>query len=88
MYKCKKGIAPSYLTDIIEQKKINRPGLRSDQEIDNFIIPFSKSKHFDRSFAVQGPINWNALPENIKSLNDVDQFKKHLKLKTHLFSQH
>ena len=59
-----------------------RSGLHSASR-DDLVIPATKSKFGERSFAVGGPLTWNALPESIRAEESINIFK--WKLKTHLF---
>jgi hypothetical protein len=48
------------------------------------VPPTSKSSSaanqtlFDNSFAVQGPILWNAMPHHLNTIQDLEQFKSKL----------
>ena len=54
--------------------------------IERLIVPITEKKTFaDRAFSVIGPKVWNSLPNNVKTQEDVDQFKR--SLKTHLFKK-
>ena len=68
----------NYLTSTVQR----RFGLRSASR-DDLVIPASKSKFGERSFAVGGPSVWNALPESVRTAKSINIFK--YKLKTHLF---
>ncbi len=47
-------------------------------------VPKTQRETFmERSLPVAGPLLWNALPENLRSVKDLESFKK--MLKTHLF---
>ena len=85
VHKCIKGEAPTYLIDLIKEKPISRQGLCSASRLHHLQIPATKRKIFaDRSFSVSGPRLWNSLPDDIKTLNDTNIFKK--MLKTHFFT--
>ena len=43
-----------------------------------------KTKASERRFSVYAPVAWNSLPLKIRSINNIDSFKK--MLKTHLFN--
>jgi hypothetical protein len=47
------------------------------------VVPATKLQIGDRAFAVAGARHWNALPERIRKINDISNFKR--QLKTHLF---
>ena len=45
------------------------------------IIPRTQYTTFaDRSFSVYGPRIWNALPKRIQEIENLDQFKKQIKI--------
>jgi hypothetical protein len=86
VFKCLHGLAPAYLTQILTTKKTGRSGLRSSSSVNTptLTVPFNKSKIFlDRSFAFSGPTVWNGLPYDIRTVDNINDFKK--KLKTFLF---
>ena len=85
-YKVLHSIAPQYLPDLLHLYVPSR-ALRAGtvRPINNLQIVRSRTKTYgDRAFAVAAPILWNALPEYIRQLPNVAQFKSHLK--THLFN--
>ena len=82
VYKYKQGILPSYLGDLIKVKT-NQRVLRSDGK-DLLVMPRTNTESFGkRAFSYAAPKVWNSLPEDIKSAQSIESFKK--KLKTHLF---
>ena len=86
VYKCLHGKAPEYLQNLLITFTPKREGLRSEVILDRLIVPRTEKKTFaDRAFSVIGPKVWNSLPNNVKTQEDVDQFKK--SLKTHLFNK-
>ena len=79
----KKGLAPTYLQDLIKVKPPCRYQLRSDDKF-FLAVPKTKCKTFgDRAFYKAGPDLWNHLPLSLRNTNDLQKFKKDLK--THLF---
>ena len=80
-YKAINGLAPNYLSDLIELYKPTRL-LRSS---DSIILKRSnsKSKFSERAFSVCAPQLWNSLSEKSRSSKCVDSFK--VNLKTELF---
>lgn len=74
IFKCLKGTAPSYLSDILPETRENR-----------FVrIPRTKTAYGDHAFCRYGPIYWNALPARLLTCATIDNFKA--KLKHYLFS--
>ena len=87
IYKCLKGNAPAYVSNLLTLNPISRLDLRSSGEYKKLIIPRVKNKTFaTRSFSMLGPTWWNQLPNAIKTLDSLDVFKKHLK--TYLFKEY
>ena len=55
VFKCKHGMTPKYLQDLLEAKEHHRQGLKSDNK-QLFKVPTTTRKTFaDRSFSVKGP---------------------------------
>ena len=79
MYNCSKGHAPAYLTELLIEK-VPRRRLRSSDVTGCYEVPYNKQKTFgDRSFKTVGPQLWNTLPVDLRNLDSVETFKKHLK---------
>ena len=84
VFKCKHGMAPKYLQDLLEAKEHPRQGLKSNNKEELLKVPTTTRKTFaDRSFSVKGPKLWNKLPDNIRAIMSYITLKK---LKTHLFN--
>ena len=85
VHKALYGLSPSYIKDLLTIKPTLRGGLRSSSERVKLIVPFTKNKTFaQRSFSVQGPLNWNGLTEELRTIQCYDTFKS--KLKTYYFN--
>ena len=83
-YKAINGLAPSYITDLIERRKPPR-SLRSSCKL-KLKLPKTKFKSYgDRSFSYTAPLLWNQLPDEVCSAQTVENFKS--KLKTYLFKR-
>ena len=83
-FKCRKGLAPAYLCDLIEEHAPSRSGLRSEVELDLLVEKNGRTKTYgDRAFSVCAPKLWNALPQALRSKKTLDAFKTGLK--THYF---
>ena len=84
VFKCRHGMAPKYLQDLLEAKENRRQGLKSNNK-QLLKVPTTTRKTFaDRSFSVKGPKLWNDLPDSIRTISSHAEFKK--QLKTHLFN--
>ena len=85
MFKCLKGLAPAYLTDLCVGTAAvpGRSGLRSAVRGD-LVVPRHRTEWGLRFFAVDGPKCWNKLPVGLTDLSvGPETFARHLK--THLF---
>ena len=77
------GQAPSYISDMLEPYKCQKPGLRSSKQ-NLLCIPSRTCKTFgDRAFSVAAPTIWNKLPMTLRQCETINSFK--CKLKTYLF---
>ena len=80
IFKCFNKTAPNYLSNLIDAKKQSRPGLRSNSNSKILNVPFTKQKTFaDRSFSVYWPRLWNSLPDNIRTCDNLNSFRKLIK---------
>ena len=83
-FKALHGLAPGYLSDLITPHRPSR-SLRS-MVANLLILPKCRTKTYgERAFAVAGPTLWNSLPQPMREVTSVNQFKAHLK--TYLFDK-
>ena len=77
------GIAPTYITSLLSFKH-SRYNLRfvGNSTLGRLEIKSAKTTG-DRAFAVAAPVLWNALPPNLRAIDNISSFKKQLKM--HLF---
>ena len=83
-FKCLYGLAPMYLSELVNGSTRTRYNLRSTSSL--LLVPASaKSKIAlgDRSFKSAAPKLWNNLPSNLRNLSKFSAFKS--QLKTYLF---
>ena len=81
-YKCIHGLAPDYLTELLEVQNAGK-GLRSSKRV-IFRVPVTHQVTYgDRAFCRAASSLWNNLPEDICNCTSVNMFKN--KLKTYLF---
>ena len=77
-FKALHGYAPTYVNDLLKPYIPSR-ALRSSQK-DLLEKPRYKLKTFgERSFSYQAPLIWNSIPNDMKTVSSVTQFKKSLK---------
>jgi hypothetical protein len=82
VFKCLHGTAPEYLTELISRHA--RPRDLRPAAV-RLTVPLHTSELATRAFSVSGPRMWNALSEDTRAAQSLNQFKK--KLKTELFIQ-
>ena len=81
-FKSLNGLAPSYLSGLLQPYV---PG-RALRSADQHLLTVPKTRYVtvgDRSFAKAAPTLWNALPLTVRSCKSLNSFKR--KLKTYLF---
>ena len=83
-YKAQRVLVPHYIKNYCQPTSSLqcRYELRSLTGV-NLIIPRTKTKFGERSFAVAGPKSWNFLPDHVKAASSIGTFKS--RLKTFLF---
>jgi len=88
VYKSLRGLPPLYLSEICRQVSI----LLGHQQLQSgtigiFHVPTTKTSIGSRSFAIAGPVTWNNLPAELKTLElSVPSLVK--RLKTYLFNSY
>ena len=81
VYKLMKTRQPSYLSELISDYVPARQ-LRSSSKI-LLVESFFRLKMGRRSFRYVGPVTWNNIPEDIRTIGTLSSFRKHL---SHFFS--
>ena len=83
-YKAQHSLAPHYIKNYCQPTSSLqcRYELRSLTGV-SLIIPRTKTKFGERSFAVAGPKSWNSLHNHVKAASSIGTFKS--RLKTFLF---
>ena len=77
MFKALNGLTPEYISNLfIKTSDFHTRNLRS-VEIEMPRIPQSRTSQYDRSFAIRGAREWNAL--SIKNSESIASFKNSLK---------
>ena len=82
VYRVLNGMAPTYLSDLIQRYEPGR-SLRS-KDTNTLHVPRTKHSWGDRAFSKTAPMLWNTLPLNIRTASSLVSFKS--KLKTYLFN--
>ena len=87
VHRCLSGDAPEYLKNLLTILQPNHEGLRSTAAVRKLLIPRTKCKTFtDRLFSIYAPRCWNALPDGLRNIDEIQTFKS--KLKTHFYQQY
>ena len=85
VFKALNGMAPLYITELLSYRTCSRTPRSTNQKL--LAVPKSRLKTYgDRAFSVAAPKLWNELPLDLRSLDTINLFKKHLK--TDLFKKH
>ena len=84
VHQCVCRTAPSYLQDLIVKLPVRRPGLRLNDSSNILLVPRVTKQTFTAHSFSKRPKLWNMLPENIRMIDNYDQFKS--KHKTFLFT--
>ncbi len=83
VFKALSGMAPEYLSDLLNPNTSSRPLRSSEKRV--LMVPRSRSKlRGDRAFSIAGPKLWNSLPVSLRL--DLNSDSEKTKLKTYLFS--
>ena len=78
------GSSSSLLTESTNTTSHEQRNLRSEYQVKQLVVSFTNTQTFARcSFSVNGLLLWNALLNELRTINDKEHFKA--KLKTHLF---
>jgi len=83
-FKALHGLAPSYLSDLIDPYVPSRL-LRSASQNRLVKRSYNYKSYGKRAFSFAAPELWNALPQNVSASISISEFKR--KLKTHLFKK-
>ena len=86
-YKMFHGIAPSYLTDILPKKGSQRTNYNIRNRNDIQAIP-ARTTTYQRSFIPDTTKKWNDLPDEIRYIGGLHDFKNHLKKHEHPSQSH
>ena len=85
VFKCRRNMAPPYLSSKIKTKSYTRVTRASSTGITLDVPLVRKSTHAARAFSVYGPNLWNSLPANVQQASTIETFKR--SLKTELFKR-
>ena len=77
VYKLRETQQPSYLYELISDYVPARQLRSSSKTL--LVQPFFRLKMGRRSFRYVGPVTWNNIPEDIRTIGTLGSFRKHLK---------
>ena len=78
MYKTLNDLAPDYLQCLFTQRHIKDYNLRNFEQ--NLSLPKPNTNYLKRSFSYSGAsCLWNNLPQDLKSVRSIGQFKRGVK---------
>ena len=86
MYKTLNELAPDYLQCLFTQRHVNYYNLRNLEG--KLSLPKPNTNYLKRSFCYSGACLWNNLPQDLKSLASVGQFKKGIKKVSEISDSH
>ena len=77
MHKTLNELAPEYLQCLFTQRHFNGYNLRNLEG--KLSLPKPNSNYLKRSFCYSGACLWNNLPQDLKSVGSIGQFKRGIK---------
>ena len=84
MFKSLNGLAPMYLQHLFSSD--------TDYHLRDFFhklnLPKPRTKYLKRSFGYSGALLWNFLPESIRAIRSIGQFKKEINRTLQTFDFH
>ena len=85
MYKTMNGLTPEYLQRLFAQSCSNYNLRNSEGKL---ALPKPRTNYLKRSFSYSGAALWNNLPDSLKNVGSVDQFKRNLKTISNISDSH
>ncbi len=75
MFKCIKGNAPPYLSDLFNKPSHERSYSTRSSNNGNLFVPRPNSNYMKKTFHYSGTVLWNSLPTSLKNIQTIDAFK-------------
>ena len=85
MFKSLNGLAPVYLQDLFRERHTNYHLRDSFHKLN---LPKPRTNYLKRSFGYSGALLWNSLPESIRAIRSIGQFKKEINHTLQTFDSH
>ena len=86
MYKTLNELAPEYLQCLFTQRHVNDYNLRNLEG--KLSLPKPNTNYLKRSFCYSGACLWNNLPQDLKSVGSIGQFKRGIKKISEISDSH
>ena len=86
MYKTLNELAPDYLQCLFTQRHVNDYNLRNLEG--KLSLPKPNTNYLKRSFCYSGACLWNNLPQELKSVCSIGQFKRGIKKVSEISDSH
>ena len=75
MFKSLNGLAPVYVQDLFSERNTDYDLRDAFRKLN---LPKPRTDYLKRSFGYSGALLWNSLPENIRAIRSIGQFKKEI----------
>ena len=85
MFKSLNGLAPVYLHDLFSERHTDYD---LSDSFRNLNLPKPSNDYLKCSFGYSGAFLWNSLPENIRAITSIGQFKKEINRTLETFDSH
>ena len=85
MFKSLNGLAPVYLQDLFSERYTDYHLRDSFHKLN---LPKPRTNYLKRSFGYSGALLWNSLPESIRAIRSIGQFKKEINRTLQTFDSH
>ena len=85
MFKSLSGLAPVYLHDLFSERHTDYDLSDSFRSLN---LPKPSNDYLKCSFGYSGALLWNSLPENIRAITSIGQFKKEINRTLETFDSH
>ena len=85
MFKSLNGLAPVSLQDLFSERHTDYHLRDSFHKLN---LPKPRTNYLKRSFAYSGALLWNSLPEIIRAIRSIGQFKKEINRTLQTFDSH
>ena len=85
MFKSLNGLAPVYLHDLFSERHTDYD---LSDSFGNLNLPKPSNDYLKCSFGYSGALLWNSLPENIRAITSIGQFKKEINRTLETFDSH